>query len=1198
MLRLIAIPSLLFLATPGCAAADNRLTPVTEFAKLSPDTVTKMNRVVDENMAGNVSLPRFPSISPDGNDIVFSWRGDLWKVNISGGNANRLTSHAAEESRSAWSRDGQRIAFASDRNGFTNIYQMQADGSDIRLVTDTDRACRLSSFGIDRAGNEIIAFSSSREGDLFRSPRPYRVSVSGGSIDRLHDAFGSEPAIHPDGNLIAFTRGGARTSRRHYKGTASRDLWMFNRSDDSFKRLTEYPGNDISAKWAGDESVLFLSDRELDCVNLYRMDTRTGEHSVKRLTNFSRHDIQHFDVSSDGQTAVMHVWNRLYSLALNQPGVRESPININAGEDEKDRFTLLPISDKCEEVALSPDGKTMAYVAYGEIYIRNIEEESTTQRVTTTHARESKIAWSPNGLKLYFNNDSDGTDSIYEATVILTRSEVKKDFEKTINPPKEKAEEDLEENTADSPKEDTKDIVDSEAEDNATTDESTEVSDDGDDKKDKKKRKKKVELPKDLQADRWQDAIRFKVTPLIQTAHNDRGASPSPDGKSLAFRRGRGDLMIFDLESAETKTISQGWDTGLEWRWSPDSRHIAYAKSDLNFNSDIWIVPADGSEVAVNVTKHPDDDGSPRWSADGKILAFTSQRVNDESDIWMVYLDAALEAYTPKELTKYYKDAADAAKKRKPLKIENPNKEDDEEGSDADTSKEVDNANDDDKDGDTDDDEKVEEPVKLALDDAYLRLHRVTELSGNEFDLELTPGGDRFVFSATIGERGLFSVKWDGKDRKRLGGTISVQHISLTGDKVIVISKGHGGTVPPTGDELEMVNISDNMLIDLEKQSSQKFLEAARILGEMFYHPTMKGLDWKALTKEYHKLAKQTRTASEFNDVANRFIGELNGSHLGIFARDETSDLQRPQGRLGTVHKRVADGFEITEVIEHSPAQTGTMALKVGDVITAIDSTPFAATDTIDSRLAGRINEEVLLTIHRQLGDGEPQSLDLFITPISWGQQRQLKYRALRRRRAELVSQWTNGRIGYIHIQAMGQAALDVFERDLFAAADGKDGLIIDVRDNGGGWTTDRLLASIMVRPHAYTIPRGADPSKVGHYPHGRLFIQRYSLPINMMCNENSYSNAEIISHAFKTLKRGTLVGKETFGAVISTGGTTLIDGTFVRLPFRGWFLMDGTDMEERGAVPDIIVEQTPNAEANNQDDQLRAAVDDLLKRL
>jgi tricorn protease len=101
-----------------------------------------------------------------------------------------------------------------------------------------------------------------------------------------------------------------------------------------------------------------------------------------------------------------------------------------------------------------------------------------------------------------------------------------------------------------------------------------------------------------------------------------------------------------------------------------------------------------------------------------------------------------------------------------------------------------------------------------------------------------------------------------------------------------------------------------------------------------------------------------------------------------------------------------------------------------------------------------------------------------------------------------------------------------------------------------------------------------------------------------MLCNEKSFSNAEIISHAFKTLERGTLVGQQTYGGVISTGGTALLDGTTVRLPFRGWYLPDGTDMENHGAMPDLVVPQTPEDEAAGNDAQLKAATEDLLKRI
>jgi tricorn protease len=227
-----------------------------------------------------------------------------------------------------------------------------------------------------------------------------------------------------------------------------------------------------------------------------------------------------------------------------------------------------------------------------------------------------------------------------------------------------------------------------------------------------------------------------------------------------------------------------------------------------------------------------------------------------------------------------------------------------------------------------------------------------------------------------------------------------------------------------------------------------------------------------------------------------------------------------------------------------------------------------------------------------------PIELDAIVVPVSAGEQGRLAYEATQLSNRALVEKISNGRIGYIHVQGMDQPSLDDYERDLYAAAEGKEGLIIDVRNNGGGWTADRLLSSIMVAQHAYTIPRGGDPERKGRYPVDRLFIQRYTLPMNLVANEKSFSNAEITAHAFKTLKRGTLVGQQTYGGVISTGSASLIDGTTVRTPFRGWFLPDGTNMELHGAIPDIVVDQTPQDESADRDAQLETAVQDLMKRL
>ncbi len=1179
--------------------------------------LTLAHPIIAQAQDGNVTIPRYPSISPDGQWIVFSWRGDLWKVASEGGSATRLTNHPGDELRSTWSPDGQHIAFESTRSGATNIHLMNADGTDIRQLSAVDRPCALNSFGVDENGHTVVTFHSYMEGDAYREFRPYMVSTDGGDLRRIHDAFGANPCISPDGTRVVFQRGGFYGGvvddweRRHYDGPEAMDLWLFDRPSDSFQKLTTWKGNDGSPKWGGERTILYLSNCELNCVNLWRMSAEDGDRVAARLTDFTERDVQSFDVTADGSTVVFMVWDTLYTLDLNNPQAQPVPLTIVASEDENDNYELKSIDRTVSEATLSPDNQVMAFVSYGEVYVRNVDENSLTRRVTFNHAREKDIAWSPDGLKLYFTSDRDGTESIYAAAVSLTRSEVKEQFDEALNPPEEKPPADeVAEETKETPSEEPESEEGSGSETPAEepAEELEEEEEDAADQKDKgkKEEEEEKETPPEYQPERWHDAMKFTITPVVLRDSNDRVASPSPDGKRLAFRGDYGNLHVMDLESGEIHNLVTHWDAWIEWEWSPDSSHIAYAQSDLNFNQDIFIIPVDNSQPPINVTRHPDNDVNPQWSADGKILTFTSERVNEQFDVWMVYLDKDLEALTSPDLKKYYEDAAKAAKKREPLKVEVPEDEPEEseeteasedDATDAGNGEEDEEEKEPDEIDEAEEEEEEEEPLKLDLDDAYLRVRRVTSLGGNEMSHLLTPGGDRIIFNAYGDISGLHSVKWDGSDRKKLTSSCSLMHVNLGGDKVVVVSGSQGGTISPTGNKIETVSISDKIRIDLEQQACQKFNEVTRGVGEGFYSSTMNDVDWETLAEEYYQLALQTRTVNEFNHVCNRLLGELNASHLGVYMRGDSSPNTQPYGRLGAEHHRVADGFMIDHVIPQSPADRGPMKLQVGDVITAVELEPFEEGDTFESRLHGLVGKETLFTVRRTLESGETVDLDVLITPTSYGRIAQLKYREWRLNNAQRVDDLSDGQLGYIHVQRMGQGSLDVFERDLFAACEGKQGLIIDVRNNGGGWTADRLLASIMVQPHAYTVPRGADHIP-GYYPQDRLFIQRYTLPINMLCNEKSFSNAEIIAHAFKTLKRGTLVGQQTYGGVISTGGWGLIDGTFVRLPFRGWYVLDGTDMELNGAIPNLIVEQHPDDEVAGVDRQLQTAVDDLLERV
>jgi tricorn protease len=187
--------------------------------------------------------------------------------------------------------------------------------------------------------------------------------------------------------------------------------------------------------------------------------------------------------------------------------------------------------------------------------------------------------------------------------------------------------------------------------------------------------------------------------------------------------------------------------------------------------------------------------------------------------------------------------------------------------------------------------------------------------------------------------------------------------------------------------------------------------------------------------------------------------------------------------------------------------------------------------------------------------------------------------------------QLSGGKLGYLHIQGMSMPSFYQFEQDLFHAGYGKDGLLIDVRDNGGGSTADHVLTALTQPAHALTISRG---SGLG-YPQDRRIYASWDKPIVLMCNENSFSNAEILSHAVKSLGRGRVVGMRTAGGVISTGGVSLQDGSMVRMPGRGWFVKPtGRDMELNGCEPDIALWNEPDGPDRQLELAVRALQEDV----
>ncbi len=1133
--------------------------------------------------AAPVDLPREPALSPDGSVVAFTWAGDIWAVSSQGGVASRLTSHPADERRSAFSPDGASLAFESNRDGARNLYKVDLRGaapaivaSSPQRVVEWDRSQALSSFA---PSGDALLFSGSVEPSVYRHARMYRAPLDGGPIERLTDAYGIDPTPARDGGLI-FTRGRSLPNRPAYRGPGSTDVWRMD-ADGVFTRLTTDAGSDWAGHELPDGSVVFLSSRDGQN-NLYRLApgaTERDQGAITQLTSFEPgdhasigHGAHQLTVSADGGTAAFVLWDTLYTLDLTQPDAQPIAVNaIASADDAVPEHDVIDVSRRASEFAWHPSGEAVAIVARGEIWLRSTDEDQPTRRITSTPWRESDIAWSPDGEVLYFVADSEESlGSIHAVSVALSREDLA-GAEDDEGDAEDTADEEAIEETDEGAGSDDNDV---EPEPDGDTKDDDEEDGDENDETDS------TDKPEpNTHGERWADSLTYSIEPISSGESWDSSPSPSPDGRSLLFVRGLGDLVHLDLESGTERVVFEGWNAP-DVQWMPDSRHIVFARADLDFNSDIWLLDleAESVDAAINLTQHPDIDTAPRLSADGKVLVFLSDRAGENwnYDVHRVYLDKALEDMRGYELAEYFTEAAKAAKKRKPLQIVSA--EDDE--------------------SDTSEEGADDEPMTFDAEDAWLRVRRVTSLPGSEGNLALTPGGERIIFSSSNeGDAKLHSIKYDGSERKTvLSGSVGGVTVSLTGGAVAAIQSGQVKSAGPTGGEATTYPISAEVRIAKKTEQRQKFLQGARTFGETFYN--IKGLDWHALVARYLPLAERARTSAEFNAVFTLLLGEVNGSHTAIRGGGGFSTDGPSTGYLGVDLEPDNSGFRVTRVLDEGPSAKDESGLLVGDIIVAINGEPLASgagLGDFNAAMTGTSRNETLMTLDR---DGEEAIV--LITPHTYGAENNLRYDdVIAQRRAE-VERLSDGRLGYLHIRGMSMPSVRDFERDLYAAANGREGLVIDVRDNGGGFTTDILLASLTAPRHAYTIPRGADPADVrpDSYPRDRRLIYGWTRPINVLINQNSFSNAEIFAHSIRTAGRGRLIGTTTFGGVISTGGFSLIDGTFIRRPFRGWYLTDGRDMDVYGAVPDVPVRQNPKDEVDGRDRQLEAAVRDLLDQI
>jgi len=1022
-----------------------------------------------------VKFARYPAPSPDGTQLVFSYQGDLWLAPLTGGQAQRLTVHEGYDFAPVWSPDGKKIAFTSDRYGNDDVFV---------LYLDTGRVQRLTWFsGRDRTlgwtpDSEAVIFESQRDWEPYgvRSV-PYVAPLKGGTPYRLHDVEGTPAALSPDGKQVAFVRRDSAWWRKGYRGSATGDLWLHHLETNRFTRLTDTDTPDTFPMWASDGRTLFFVSERDGTYNLYAMELSTRR--VRQLTRFREDGVRFPQISANGRVIVFEQGMDIWRLEL--PSGRMEPLSLTlpAADQRGTPEEVRTFTGNITEYAIAPNGKEVAFVVRGEVFVTRFPDGGITRNLTETVEPESGLSWSPDSKALVFAAERNGQTDLCLVT-----------------------------------------------------------SDDPNEPRLRRTNKLKRE---------W----------LTQTETDESSPRFAPDGKKLAFRRGTGDLVVLDVETRQERVLVKGWNLG-DFVWSPDSRWIAYEQEDENYNADIWIVSVEGGEP-VNITRHPRNDSAPSWSADGRALVFLSERDTDTPNIYFVYLRKEDD-----EKTRADRDDEEDARYDAPKKEEKP-------------------------------DQKSDTPVRIDFDDIHLRIRPVTRYAEGVQEAVIAPDADRIAYrTAYQGQSDLYTIKWDGTDEKRLttGGLAPSQITwSSDGKTLSFLSRGRLQRIPATGGSPQTTNTEVKIRIQTDAERAWRLDAVWRTLNETFYDPNFHGVNWNAIRTKYRPYLPYAQTDRDFTALVYMMLGELRSSHVSFSLPREEAESGRPTGMLGVIwsNRRDGDGLLIERVVPGTPAARRDVNLQPGERVMAIDGQPITPTTNVWQLLEGKVGERVELRVRQP--DGTERTVSL--RPLSISDYNTARYRDWVQRNRHYVEQKSGGKLGYVHIQAMGEQSLREFIRDLYAAAYGKQALIIDVRFNGGGRTADYLLAILHVPRHAYTIGRGGKPG----YPHDRLPLPEWTKPIAVLCNEASFSNAEIFAHAIKTLKRGPLIGMPTAGGVISTGQRTLMDGSRVSTPGRGWYTIDkGINLEGNGAQPDYRVEDMPDDLAAGRDRQLDKAIEVLLR--
>ncbi len=1126
---------------------------------------------------------RYPHIH--GDQVAFVADDDVWLAPVSGGRAWRLTSDHAPATTPRFSPDGTRLAYVSHKDGHPEAYVIElADGATRRLTWLGGTTTTVLGWDDDRVLVASNAGTHERSLTLVRS-----VGLDGVvEIPRYGPAWGVAEHEGPDGaRTTALVSAGYRTPAywKRYRGGTASVLWLDRGGDDWQRALPGDEAGTYDPIWVGD-TLVFTSDRGAtfpdhadEQANLWVLDglaTRAETPEPRQLTTQTEAEGYVRDAASDGTRIVWHSRGDLWLLDALDGTPRRLDITLTgalpqpySADPESARVTIDGLAvDKTGDASVvgwlgtafwvtHRAGPARALVADPSVRVREPVLLGGTARaaVVTDAPRSEGEGEVQDGSR----EDAIEIHALPGATGVapdaapqrLARGELGRVLHLTASP---------------------------------SGDQVAAISHDG--------------------------RVSLVATPV--DAASDGNA---PGTVTLLGRSGNGE--------AESPTFS------------PDGRYLAWSSPTGAEGDHHQILVADlhaENPSATPLTSGRFHDFSPAFSDDGKYLVFLSDRTFDpsyDSHEFALSFSAATRPWLiPLAATEPapFGPSADGWRLSKPDdKDKDGDKHDsgpDEKAAGKDGSKAGENKPDEGR-----HDGAAASP-DIDFDGAEERVVPFPVTSGRYRDLRGAKGGVLWVHetddAGVLGSRHAGTEEdpapnvlqfWSFEARKATDVADKVSSYAVSGDgERTVIRSGsslstQSATSKPGDDDPSAFEIDLSRVryeVDPRAQWHQMFDENARIMRDHYWRADMNGVDWDGVVARWRPLVDRIATHDDLVDVLWETVAELNTSHAYVRGPHEPGDTSRRLGLLGADLTRTPDGWRIERVLPSessdpgasSPLRAAGVDARPGDLIVAVDGRPVDPVAGPSANLVGAAEVPVELTLRRpastdgQAADGASAAADRRVVVVPLANESDLRYQDWVRSRREYVAEKSDGRLGYVHVPDMMSTGWAQLHRDLRLAAE-REGIVVDVRFNGGGHTSQLVIARLAARVAGWGLNR--------HYDRPASYPDRAPRgPVVLVTNEYAGSDGDIVNAAAQALGVGPVVGVRTWGGVVGIDGRFgLVDGTGITQPrYAFWLDGKGFDVENHGVDPDIEVRHTPADYFSDVDPQLDAGMAEAFRRL